>query len=324
MMYRAMTHFQKSISRRDFGKLSAAAALSSALGGCTSRGEASERPPEKVWGSLGGGNGQFSKPRAIAIDAQDQLYIVDMTARIQVFDIDGNFVRSWQTPEQKTGRPTGLTISSVDGNLMVADTHYYRIITYTPTGELLTHATLGGTMGQGPGEFGLVSDVVRDRDANYYISEYGEWDRVQKLSPSGKFITQWGGHGADPGQFLRPQHLEFDADGLLWVADACNHRIQVFDHQGKLVKLWGTQGTEPGQLDYPYCLALDGKGHVYVCEFGNHRVQKFTLEGKSIDCWGSVGRKPGQLNNPWAFVLDSRGRVHVLDSMNHRVQRFVM
>jgi DNA-binding beta-propeller fold protein YncE len=311
------------LSRRQFGRLAAATALSAATGGCA-RESVSDRPPDKVWGSVGGGKGQFSKPRAIAIDADDQLYIVDMTARIQVFDADGNYIRGWQTLEQKTGRPTGLTISSFDGNLMVADTHYYRILTYTPTGELLTHATLGGTLGQGPGEFGLVSDVVRDAAGDYYISEYGEWDRVQKISPDGKFITQWGGHGAEPGQFLRPQHLELDADGFVWVADACNHRIQVFDQYGKLTKLWGMQGAEPGQMNYPYCLALDGKGHVYVCEYGNHRVQKFTLNGKSIACWGSVGRKPGQLNNPWAFVLDSRGRVHVLDSMNHRVQRFVL
>src|SRR6476660_3732135 len=122
MMYRTMPHIQRPLSRRQFGKLTAAATISATLGGCTSSGEAKERPPEKVWGSLGGGNGQFSKPRAIAIDAQDQLYIVDMTARIQVFDVDGNFIRSWQTPEQKNGRPTGLSISSVDGTLMVADT----------------------------------------------------------------------------------------------------------------------------------------------------------------------------------------------------------
>lgn len=311
------------IDRRRFGTLAAATAISAALGGCSKQ-EAADRPPEKVWGRLGAGNGQFSKPRAITIDDKDQLYIVDMTARIQVFDADGMYLRGWQTPEQKNGRPTGLTISSIDGNLMVADTHYFRVLIYTPMGELLTHATLGGTMGQGPGEFGLIADVVRDAAGNFYISEYGEWDRVQKLSPGGKFITQWGGHGSDPGQFMRPQHLEFDADGLLWVADACNHRIQVFDQLGKLVKMWGTTGSEPGQMYYPYCLTLDGKGHVYVCEFGNHRVQKFTLEGKSVGCWGSVGHKPGQLSNPWAFVLDSRGRVHVLDSMNHRVQRFVL
>jgi DNA-binding beta-propeller fold protein YncE len=308
------------IDRRQFHRFVTLSAGAAALGGCT-RGAATD-VPDKVWGKLGAGKGQFSKPRAMAIDAQDHLYIVDMTARIQVFDVDGNYVRGWQTPEHLNGRPTGLTIDPTNGNLLVADTHYNRVLTYTPTGELIMPATLGGTMGQGPGEFGLVADVVRDSAHNYYTSEYGEWDRVQKFSPEGKFIRQWGGHGTDPGQFMRPQHLEFDAEGLLWVADSCNHRIQVFDQEGKLLKIWGSSGSAPGQMQYPYCIALDGSGHIYVCEWGNHRVQKFTLEGESVGCWGAAGRKPGQLNFPWALVLDSRGRVHVLDSMNHRVQRF--
>jgi sugar lactone lactonase YvrE len=305
--------------RRRFGQL--ALGSIAAMGGCSV--SSSGDLPDKVWGELGAGPGQFSKPRAVAIDDKDQLYIVDMTARIQVFDADGKFIRLWQTPEHKNGRPTGLTVSA-DGNVLVADTHYYRVLTYTPLGELVSHATLGGTTGLGPGEFGFVTDAVRDAAGNYYVSEYGEFDRIQKFTPDGKFVHQWGGHGAEPGQFLRPQHLELDADGLLWVADACNHRIQVFDPNGKLVKMWGTPGSAPGELRYPYCVVLDGQGYAYICEYGNHRVQKFTLDGKSVGCWGSVGRKPGQLNYPWALVLDSRGRVHVLDSMNHRVQRFVM
>jgi DNA-binding beta-propeller fold protein YncE len=316
------TPLQPRIDRRRFGQLAAGGILAATVGGCSST--AASDQPQKVWGSLGAGKGQFSKPRAITIDDKDQLYIVDMTARIQVFDTDGNYIRGWQTPEHQTGRPTGLTYDTIDDKLLVADTHYFRILTYTPEGKLIPERTLGGTMGQGPGEFGLVSDVVRDADHNFYVSEYGEFDRVQKFTPEEKFILQWGGHGTDTGQFMRPQHLEFDADGLLWVADACNHRIQVFDQTGKFLKTWGTPGTEVGQILYPYCIALDGKGHIYVCEYGNHRVQKFTMEGKSVGIWGSAGRKPGQLNTPWALVLDSKGRVHVLDSMNHRVQRFVM
>jgi DNA-binding beta-propeller fold protein YncE len=310
------------IDRRQFGQLAAGAVAAAAFAGCSVRSSADE--PDLVWGRLGAGDGQFSKPRAIAIDSKDRLYIVDMTARIQVFDADGNFIRVWKTPEQATGRPTGLTISSVDGNLMVADTHYFRILTYTPEGKLLPEATLGGTLGQGPGEFGFVTDAVRDAAGNYYVSEYGEFDRIQKFTPEGEFVRQWGGHGDVPGHFMRPQHLELDADGLLWVADACNHRVQVFDQDGKIVRIWGAQGKDPGQLQYPYCLVLDGKGHVYICEFGNHRVQKFTLDGVSVACWGHEGRKPGQLYHPWALVLDSRGRCHVLDSMNHRVQRIVL
>ena len=63
----------------------------------------------------------------MAIDDQDQLYIVDMTARIQVFDGDGKFLRGWQTPEHAHGKPTGLSIAP-DGILLVADTHYYRVL----------------------------------------------------------------------------------------------------------------------------------------------------------------------------------------------------
>jgi sugar lactone lactonase YvrE len=308
-----------SIDRRHFGRLTAGAVWAG-FAGCS--GDPAEgEPPDMVWGKLGIGDGQFSKPRAMAIDSEDRLYIVDMTARIQAFDVDGKFLRAWRTPESRNGRPTGLTCTA-DGNVLVADTHYFRILTYSPEGKLL--ATLGGTLGQGPGEFGFVTDVVRDSAGNYFVSEYGEYDRIQKFTPDGKFIREWGGHGSEPGQFLRPQHLQLDNEGNLWVADACNHRIQVFDGDGKQVAMWGTQGREPGQLQYPYCLSRDGQGHVYICEYGNHRIQKFTLEGKSVACWGREGRRPGQLFNPWALVLDSQGRVHVLDSNNHRVQRILL
>ncbi len=280
---------------------------------------AEPRQPEGLWGKRGLGNGRFQKPRAVAIDAQDQLYIVDMTARIQVFDSAGRFVRAWRTPESKNGRPTGLSISR-QGQVLVADTHYNRVLFYSAEGKLLR--TLGGKLGQRPGEFGLVTDAVQDAQGNYYIAEYGEFDRIQKFSTDGQFLLQWGGHGAEPGEFLRPQDLEFDRHNQLWVADACNHRIQVFDTAGKLLNTWGRHGSGPGQLSYPYDLTFDTQGNLYVCEYGNHRVQKFTPDGVSLGTWGRQGRGPGELFNPWGLVVDSKGLIHVLDSNNHRVQEF--
>ncbi|MBW3596333.1 MAG: SMP-30/gluconolactonase/LRE family protein [Planctomycetes bacterium] len=278
---------------------------------------------ESVWGERGVAEGEFSKPRAMAIDGDDQLYIVDMTGRIQVFSPEGEFLRSWRTPTIEKGKPSGLSFDR-QGNLLVADTHYFRTLFYTPGGKMLRDRTIGGVCGHGPGEFNFVTDAVQDSRGNYYIAEYGEYDRIQKFTPEGEFVLQWGGHGEEPGQFIRPQNLAIDERDQLWVADACNHRIQVFDVSGdepKLARVWGEQGAEPGQLCYPYDLALDGDGHVYVCEFGNHRVQKFTTDGVSVGCWGVQGRREGELHNPWALVLDSRGRVHVLDTYNHRVQR---
>jgi DNA-binding beta-propeller fold protein YncE len=297
----------------------AAAGASLPLAGCFS-GVPGGRV-DKIWGRRGFVDGRFQKPRAIAIDADDLLYIVDMTARIQVFDTDGKFLRAWSTPEHVTGRPTGLSIDR-QGRVLVPDTHYYRLLIYTNTGELLQ--TIGGTWGPGPGEFGFLTDAVQDSHGNLFVSEYGEFDRIQRFTPDGQYVLEWGGHGEEPGRFVRPQSMAIDEQDHIWVADACNHRIQVFDTEGRPVKMWGEQGPAPGQLSYPYGLAFEADGNLIVCEYGNHRVQRLTRDGESLDCWGTNGRGPGQLHNPWGVVVDSRGRVHVLDTNNHRVQRVVM
>jgi len=288
-----------------------------AAGGCVEPGAAAG-DFGLVWGRHGQSDGRMQKPRAMAIDSHDRVFIVDMTARIQVFTTDGELIRLWQTPASEFGKPSGLSVGR-DGNLLVADTHYARVLVYSPEGELLE--TIGGVPGSGPGEFGFVTDAVQDAQGNFYVSEYGDYDRIQKFSPDGQFITQWGGHGPGPGQFRRPQNLAIDSEGHIWVADACNHRIQVFDDQGQLLKVWGTEGSQPGQMRYPYDLAFDDQGRLWVVEFGNHRVQVFSPEGQSLGCYGTHGRGRGQFHNPWALDLDSAGNVYVLDTYNHRVQR---
>src|SRR5688500_8762110 len=62
--------------------------------GCGGDEKIAASAPDKVWGRRGLSAGTFNKPRAIAIYRQDQLYIVDMTARIQFFTADGQFVRA--------------------------------------------------------------------------------------------------------------------------------------------------------------------------------------------------------------------------------------
>lgn len=278
-----------------------------------------------VWGRRGLDDGRFLKPRAITIDDQDRLYIVDMTSRIQIFDRDGNFIRSWRTPKCKQGKPCGLSISQ-DGLLMVCDTHYFRVLFYTPEGELIPERTIGGTNGRGPGEFGFVTDVVQDSEGNYYVSEYGDYDRIQKFTPDGQYVYQWGQHGTENGHFLRPQGLAMDAKDQLWVADASNHRIQVFDVSGDepiFVRTIGSTGADPGQLSYPYQVDVAEDGTLTVGEFGNHRIQQLDGDdGTAIRLWGGPGRQPGELHQPWAFAIDSTGSVHVVDSYNHRIQRF--
>lgn len=277
-----------------------------------------------IWGRRGIDDGSFQTPRALALGPDQCLYIVDKLGRIQVFDQEGEFLRSWRMPATDLGKPVGLSFSN-DGLLMVADTHYFRILFYTLDGAMVEERTIGGVNGRGPGEFGFVTDVVQDSRGNYYVADYGDYDRIQKFSPEREYVLEWGGHGEERGEFLRPQSLAIDEHDHLWVADSCNHRIQVFDATGnevRLVKSWGIHGHELGAVRYPYSLCLAESGVVYVLEYGNHRIQKFDRDGNFLGAFGTPGRGVGEFHTPWAFVIDPSQRIHVLDSYNQRVQRF--
>lgn len=277
-------------------------------------------PPERVWGTRGVQEGQFSRPRAVAIDpATGHLFVVDFTARIQAFDSDGTYLGpTWTTPDFRNGRPSGLSIAR-DGNLLVADSHYHCVRIYDHAGNELKK--LGGEAGNKPGQFGYVSDCVQDSDGYYYISEFGQNQRITKLDPDAQFVACWGEQGTKPLQFNRVRALAIGPDGLLYAADACNHRVQVLTRTGEFVREFGSPGAASGQFQYPYDLCFGPGGDLYVAEYGNQRIQKVTTEGKSLAVWGKPGHAKGELSSPWAVGVDKFGRVHVIDTENHRVQR---
>ena len=146
---------------------------------------------DAVWGIHGTRDGWLHKPRVAAFDADDNLYIADLTDRIQVFDRDGKYLRGWRTPALNVDGPSGLTVDRY-GRILVADTHFYRVLVYSPAGEILFQ--LGdGIQGTEKGRFGYATDVVIDKAGNFYVSEYGENDRIQVFSAAGKWLRQWGG-----------------------------------------------------------------------------------------------------------------------------------
>ena len=277
--------------------------------------------PDRVWGVHGGAlPGEIHRPRAVAVDPEGRVFLVDFTARIQAFTSAGQFLGiSFTTPDFRDGRPSGLSIDR-DGNLIVADSHYHCVRIYRHDGTLLK--TLGGTPGTDPGEWGYVSDCVQDSDGYYYISEFGLNDRVTKLDPAGNFLKCWGKNGQAEGDFNRVRALAIGPDGLLYCADACNHRVQVFTREGEFVRAFGSPGAALGELSLPYDLAFLPDGNLVVVERGNRRVTKFTRDGVALATWGRPGSNPGELADPWAVAVDRQGRVLVVDTENHRVQRF--
>jgi DNA-binding beta-propeller fold protein YncE len=271
-------------------------------------------------GASGTGPGQFSYPRAIAADpARGRLYVIDKTARVQVFEVDGGVRHAfhWRMPRFDRGKPSGVSVDA-DGTVWVADTHEHRVMAFGPDGR---ERLRFGSVGEGPGELVYPTDVAFGPGGRLYVSEYGGNDRISVFERDGSFVRSFGRFGTGDGAFNRPQAMLFSPDGgTLWIADSCNHRLVAVDPAtGDFVCTIGAPGTEPGRFHYPYDLAWFDEDVLLVSEFGNNRVQLVTVDGASLGTWGGVGAEPGRLKYPWGAVR-LRDRAYVLDSGNNRLQ----
>lgn len=274
----------------------------------------------QIIGSRGVGVGQLNKPRSVTVDAQDNLYVVDMTGRVQKFSSNGVFLLSWQMPQTDLGKPKGMCRDR-NGNILVLEPHYQRVNIFSPEGKLLVQ---WGKRGTNAAEFMLPRAVAVDSRGEVFVSEYGLVERVQRFAPHGERLLAGFGHaGNAPGEFNRPEGVCLDAQDRLYVADSCNHRIQVFSREGKLIRAYGRPGKGIGEFSYPYDICVDAAGRQYVCEFGNSRIQVFDANDQPLEVIGGPGLAPGQFNNPWGVALDSAGNLYVADSQNHRVQKLI-
>jgi ABC-type Fe3+ transport system permease subunit/sugar lactone lactonase YvrE len=274
----------------------------------------------QVIGERGASLGKFNKPRSVSVDREDNLYVVDMTGRVQKFSPDGKYLLSWQMPETDLGKAKGLGLDK-NGNVLVVEPHYQRVNHFNTQGKLVAQ---WGVKGTNAGQFILPRAVAVDKAGNLFISEYTEAERVQKFSGTDKkLLSGWGKLGNGAGEFNRAEGLGMDTEDRVYVADSCNHRIQIFDADGRFLRSHGKAGQGGGDMSYPYDVRVDQAGTQYVCEFGNSRIQIFDAKDQSLEILGESGAAPGKFSNPWGIALDSQGNLYVADSGNHRVQKFI-
>ena len=75
------------------------------LSGCTNP---ARRSDGVTWGRQGRRFGEFLRPRAIGV-CDEEVYVIDTTGRVQVFDESGTFLRHWVIPDTENGTPTAIT-----------------------------------------------------------------------------------------------------------------------------------------------------------------------------------------------------------------------
>ena len=179
-------------------------------------------------GPVGASEASFEWPVAIAMDAEDNIYVSDeATHRITAITTDGEFLGSWGERGDGQGElngPSGIAFD-LDGSIYVSDTLNHRVQRFTKDGVFLS---TWGSFGDGDGQFNMPWGVAVDPIGDVYVVDWRN-DRVQKFDSDGRFIHRFGSSGGGTGQFDRPAGIAVDGDGDVYVADLGNHRVQMYD-----------------------------------------------------------------------------------------------
>jgi iron(III) transport system ATP-binding protein len=253
-------------------------------------------------------------PRSVTCGPHNEVLVLDKGGRVIVFSQSGEILKKWNMPDARIGNPEGACFFA-DGRIAVADTHYSRVVFFDQDGKVVG---MLGSQGTGPSQFHYPVCVSQDPKGNFYVGEYGGNDRVQKFSVDGKFLLQIGKAGSGPGQFQRASGVVWH-DGLLYIADSFNNRVQVFTDTGTYQSIIGL--PESGvTLGFPYALALGPEHDLFVIEYMTARVSRFDLKTKKLlGRFGTQGRGEGEFSTPWGIDVNSKGTVYVADTDNRRL-----
>ena len=261
-------------------------------------------------------------PAAVAFDARGHLYVLTRGAQaFWEYDDKGAFVRTFG---DRFTRAHGLRIDR-DGNLWTTDVGAHTVMKFNPAGDiLLTIGTKGqaGAWDEAAGTrlLNQPNDVAVAANGDIFVAQ-GHTPgptgnaRVLKFDKAGKFLTQWGGHGKEPGQFEVAHSIAFDAQGALWVADRENQRIQVFDANGKFLRETKYSGVP--------CAFEIGREYVYMVNGFAAQVLRLDLKGNVLAATGKPGKGAGEFGEAHFIAVSPKGELYVADSVNANLQKYV-
>ena len=264
------------------------------------------------FGGRGSALKMFINPFGLAGNARDEIAVTEFyNNRIQIFNSDGNFLRSFGCKVLGLQIPKGIVFHN-NGNIFVGDT-VGRILIFNGRGVYVGSFGMFGSLdNQLSDPWGLSVDS----DGNVIVADKGN-SSIKIFSPDGEFLMKIGGQGT----LKSPVHC-IQYEKCLVVSDKGEHCIKVFDRNGNFQYMFGKKGEGEGEFNSPSCMAVNKSGHLMVCDECNHRVQVFELNGKFIGKFGREGSNLGEFKNPASLAILSNGRIAVSDWKNHRIQLF--
>ncbi len=298
-----------------------------------------------VAGAANGTNGSslnmLYQPFGATIDDDNTLYIAD-TSNNRVVLVQSNsttaiaVIGQGSTSNMYTlNYPTGIFVTQT--SIYVLDAWNYRVQKWLRNlSNPVTVAGVKGVNGNSTNNAAFSTSVglFVDNYANIFVSDYFNnrvimfpWNSTsgtQSVMVAGTGIT-----GSSASQLISPFGLFVTDNGVLYIADFGNHRIQkwiIGSASGVTVAGTGVAGSGLSQLYWPSAVSLDSNGYMYTLDQGNNRVARWA-PGANVSeciaaCSGNGGVAPNQLSGGTSIAFDSNGSLYVSEFFNNRVHKF--
>jgi len=307
-------------------------------------------PADFKWGQVIG----------IFADARGHVW-TSSQGRIAEWDPQGKMLQSWDArgPDGKWSTIHGLFVDH-NGFVWTNARESNLTIKFTRTGQVsLVIGAFDKTGGSNdPALMGRPSEIWVDPEDNevFVADGYGNRRIIVFDGATGKYLRHWGAYGRRPQdppqgaqgaqsaqapatpaeQFRVPHGIAGSRDGLIYLADRANNRIQVFRQTGEYVRekilrprcgveeqaTWapkrpcGTEATfsvafshDPAQT---YLYSADGGSHVITI------LRRSDLE--VVGEFGGPGVAPGQLGRPHNLSVDPAGNIYVAEAAGPEVK----
>ncbi|MEX2264806.1 MAG: peptidyl-alpha-hydroxyglycine alpha-amidating lyase family protein [Bryobacteraceae bacterium] len=192
-----------------------------------------------------------------AIGRNDVFYLLQRGPKadpVLVVDGKGKILRSWGKGMYTI--PHSIRIDPA-GNIWTVDSGSSMVYKFTPEGKRLMEINVGEMPKRSSGGFAGATDIAFGPGGRILISDgYGN-ARVLEYSAEGKRLREWGTPGTGPGEFRQPHGIAIDKEGVVYVADRNNFRVQRFTMDGKYIGEWNHVGKATS-------ITVTSKGELWV------------------------------------------------------------
>ncbi|MDP1672954.1 MAG: 6-bladed beta-propeller, partial [Burkholderiales bacterium] len=264
----------------------------------------------------------FGPCSAVAVRANGNILVFSRSEHaLMEFNPEGMYLRS-------LGRgifdnPHGLKLDP-EGNIWATDTVGHIVVKMNSEGRIRMVLGVKGraTDWHQAGHlrcFNEPNDIAFGPKGEVYVTQgHGKGEsRVIKFDGDGNFLTTWGGEGKGPGEFNQPHAVLVDPQGLVYIADRSNQRLQVFDGEGKFLREKAHPGTPCG-----LALCSDQK-HIMMAHGHAGRIMKLDMDLNLLAATGGQGKGPNRYGEAHYLALDADDNIYVADSLNWNVQKLV-